>query len=74
MGLVNAIHGLKNSKVTKRQLAEEAIFIEQKMIKESVGCQDQIAAAYGGFNVIKLGPGNKMKIAKLGYHSHTENI
>ena len=66
MGLVNAIHGLKNSKVTKRQLAEEAIFIEQKMIKESVGCQDQIAAAYGGLNVIKLGPGKKMKIAKLG--------
>mgnify|MGYP000018961753 CR=1 FL=1 len=65
VGLVKAIHGLKNSKVTKRQLAEEAIFIEQKMIKESVGCQDQIAAAYGGFNVIKLGPGNKMKIAKL---------
>ena len=65
VGLIKAIHGLKNSKVTKRQLAEEAIFIEQKMIKESVGCQDQIAAAYGGFNVIKLGPGNKMKIAKL---------
>ena len=36
------------------------------MIKESVGCQDQIAAAYGGLNVIKLGPGHSMKIIKLG--------
>ena len=66
VGLVKAIHGLRNARATKRQLAEEAIFIEQKMIKESVGCQDQIAAAYGGLNVIKLGPGHSMKIIKLG--------
>ena len=65
VGLVKAIHGLKNSKVTNRQLAEEAIFIEREMIKEAVGFQDQIAAAYGGINVIKLGPGNKMSINRL---------
>ena len=65
VGLVKAIHGLKNSKVTKRQLAEEAIFIEREMIQEAVGFQDQIAAAYGGLNVIKLGPGNKMSINRL---------
>ena len=74
VGLVKAIHGLRNARATKRQLAEEAIFIEQKMIKESVGCQDQIAAAYGGLNVIKLGPGHSMKIIKLGISFVTGNI
>ena len=40
-------------------LAEEAIYVEQEMINEAVGVQDQITAAYGGINVIKLGPGKK---------------
>lgn len=65
VGLVRAIHGLKNSRISKRQLAEEAIFIEQQMIKEAVGFQDQISASYGGLNVIKLGPGSKMRVSKL---------
>ena len=33
-------------------LAREAIFVEQQLLKETVGCQDQIAAAYGGLNRI----------------------
>jgi D-glycero-alpha-D-manno-heptose-7-phosphate kinase len=40
---------------TKDQLAREAIHIEQNMIKENVGCQDQALAAYGGFNYIEFG-------------------
>ena len=34
----------------KEQLAREAIHVEQNLLKESVGSQDQILAAYGGFN------------------------
>jgi D-glycero-alpha-D-manno-heptose-7-phosphate kinase len=34
----------------KKQLALEAIDVEQNMIRENVGSQDQVAAAYGGFN------------------------
>ena len=62
---MKAIHGLKNSNVSKTQLFQEAIYIEQQMIGEAVGVQDQISAAYGGINVIKLGPGNKIRVSAL---------
>ena len=65
VGLLNAIHGLKNSKVSKHQLAQQAIYVEQEMIGEAVGVQDQISAAFGGINVIRLGPGKKLKISAL---------
>lgn len=54
VGLLNAIHALKGEMVTKRQLASEAIHVEQDMIKENVGSQDQITAAFGGFNKIEF--------------------
>jgi D-glycero-alpha-D-manno-heptose-7-phosphate kinase len=41
--------------VTKRQLAMKAIDIEQNVIKENVGSQDQVAATFGGFNKIEFG-------------------
>lgn len=51
-GLLNALCALRGQMATKRYLAEEAIRIEQDVIKENVGCQDQIWAAYGGLNRI----------------------
>ena len=41
--------------VTKRRLAFDAIHIEQDLIGEPVGSQDQTAAAFGGFNHIEFG-------------------
>lgn len=52
VGLLNAIYALRGKIVSKKQLAEQAIYIEQQIIKETVGSQDQIAAAYGGMNRI----------------------
>lgn len=49
-GLLNAIYALRGQMVTKRALAEETIRIEQEVIAENVGSQDQIWAAHGGFN------------------------
>ena len=54
VGLISAINGLKGKKMTPFELAEGAINIEQKVLKETVGSQDQIAAAYGGFNRINF--------------------
>jgi D-glycero-alpha-D-manno-heptose-7-phosphate kinase len=54
VGLLHAIHGLRGDSVTKSGLASGAIHVEQNVIGENVGSQDQIAAAYGGFNRIEF--------------------
>ncbi len=54
VGLLHSLYALKGEMVSKKQLAKEAIYIEQEMIKEHVGCQDQIIASHGGFNLIKF--------------------
>jgi len=55
VGLINALGGLGGEIRTKRQLALDAMHIEQNLIKENVGSQDQTAAAFGGFNKIEFG-------------------
>ncbi len=52
VGLLNALYSLKGQMQTKRKLAFDAIHVEQDLIGENVGCQDQIAVAFGGFNKI----------------------
>lgn len=52
VGLLNALNGLEGRISSKHQLMRDSIYIEQNMIKEPVGAQDQTAAAYGGFNHI----------------------
>lgn len=54
VGLLNAFHALKGEYCSKKQLALEAIHLERTLCQESGGVQDQIAAAYGGFNRINL--------------------
>lgn len=52
VGLMHALYALKGQMPPKQQLARESIFVEQECIKETVGSQDQVLAAYGGFNHI----------------------
>ena len=52
VGLVHALNGLNGKMVSKRKLAADAIHIEQDLIGEAVGSQDQVAAAFGGMNYI----------------------
>ena len=52
VGFMQIVHALQNKMVSKDQLAKEAIHLEQNILKENVGSQDQISAAYGGFNHI----------------------
>lgn len=54
VGFLNALYALKGKIVSKHQLADEARHIEQKLIPENVGSQDQFHAAFGGFNVIEF--------------------
>lgn len=54
VGLLNAMYALRGIMSTKKQLACEAVHIERDILQENVGVQDQIAAAYGGFNKITI--------------------
>lgn len=54
VGLVNALCALDGRHISKDDLARTAIHIEQKIIKENVGSQDQISATFGGFNRIEF--------------------
>ncbi|TSC92448.1 MAG: D-glycero-alpha-D-manno-heptose-7-phosphate kinase [Candidatus Berkelbacteria bacterium Licking1014_85] len=54
VGLLNAIHALQGKMIAKMDLAKMAIHIEQNILNENVGSQDQIAAAFGGFNKIEF--------------------
>jgi D-glycero-alpha-D-manno-heptose-7-phosphate kinase len=54
VGLLNALYGLKGQMVSKERLANEAIHIEQIVLGERVGVQDQLAAAYGSLNFFDL--------------------
>jgi D-glycero-alpha-D-manno-heptose-7-phosphate kinase len=65
VGLLNSLYALKGHMVDKERLAREAILVEQEMIKENVGCQDQTLAAYGGFNLIEFGGTNHLRVQPL---------
>jgi D-glycero-alpha-D-manno-heptose-7-phosphate kinase len=54
VGLVHALAAMKGRLIAKDELAKDAIHIEQQLIKENVGSQDQVAAAFGGFNRIEF--------------------
>jgi len=58
VGLLNALYAYKNKKKNSYELAMEAINVEQNVIGETVGVQDQIKAAYGGIKVIELSGAN----------------
>ena len=55
VGLLNSLYALKGYMPTKKELANNAIHIEQELIGEHVGSQDQTAAAFGGLNRINFG-------------------
>lgn len=50
VGILNAMHTLFGRNLSKKELALQAIEVEQVILKERVGVQDQLAAAFGGFN------------------------
>lgn len=54
VGMLNAFYALKGKYASKKRLADEAIYLERVLCNEAGGWQDQIAAAYGGFNRINF--------------------
>ena len=54
VGFLHALYALQGTITSKTQLASDAIHVEQNLLKENVGSQDQVAAACGGFNKIEF--------------------
>jgi D-glycero-alpha-D-manno-heptose-7-phosphate kinase len=65
VGMLHSLSALQGKRVTKDWLAQEAIRIEQEVLRENVGSQDQAAAAYGGFNVIHFQNDGSLKVEPL---------
>ncbi len=62
VGLLHCLYALRGIMPSKKQLAMESIHIEQNMIKETVGSQDQVSAAYGGLNLINFSTSGEIDV------------
>ena len=70
VGLIKAINALNGKNISNIELAKKAIFFEQKVLRETVGSQDQVSASIGGFNKI-IFKKNKINVKKI---KTTKNI
>jgi D-glycero-alpha-D-manno-heptose-7-phosphate kinase len=65
VGLLLGLYALKNQMRDKRTLAAEAIHVEQDLLQEAVGAQDQVSAAYGGFNRIDFNKDDAIDVRRI---------
>ena len=65
VGLLHALSVLLGKKPARKWLAKKSITIEREILKETGGYQDQILAAYGGFNSIEFLPNGEFRVERL---------
>ena len=65
VGLINALLTLRGERLSQRELAWKSIELEQHVLKEPVGSQDQMAAAIGGLNVYRFGTDGTIEIEPI---------
>src|SRR3954462_13748384 len=65
VGLLHALHALRGEMPTKMQLARESLHIEQDVLQETVGSQDQVLAAFGGVKHVQFQPDGEINVAPL---------
>lgn len=63
--LLHGLYALKGEMISKRKLASDAIHVEQDIIGENVGCQDQVACSFGGLNRIEFFKNSGFEVEKL---------
>lgn len=61
VGLLKALHAYKGEMIDSQRLAFEAVHVEQNLIKERVGCQDQYTCAFGGMQHLEFLPNFNIK-------------
>src|SRR5580692_2241953 len=65
VGLLLGLYALKGQMRDKHRLAADAIHIEQDLLKEAVGSQDQVCAAYGGLNRVNLNSDGSIEVNRI---------
>ena len=65
VGMLHAAHGMLGHMPSKKQLADEAIYVEQEVIGETVGSQDQYLTAYGGLNYVTFATNDEITVHPL---------
>ncbi len=66
VGLLNLLNNFFLKKnLSKKDLTTESLFLEQQILKEMVGSQDQTIASYGGFNSIKFFRSGNIKVTPI---------
>ena len=65
VGLLNALNAFNNKMISKRELAENAINLEQNILGEAVGSQDQTIASFGGFNLITFNKNRNFEVKEI---------
>lgn len=65
VGALMSLIALKNGRLSHRELAKLAIYIEQEVLSEAVGFQDQILTTYGGFNRIDFHKGGQFTVSPV---------
>jgi D-glycero-alpha-D-manno-heptose-7-phosphate kinase len=65
VGLLLGLYALKNQMRDKHALAVDALHVEQNLIREAVGSQDQVSAAYGGFNRINFNHDDSFEVKRV---------
>ena len=64
-GLLKALHGHRGAMLGNDDVARQAVHVEQVMIGERVGSQDQYACALGGFQHLQFLPSGEVRADPL---------
>lgn len=65
VGLLNVLHALKGEMLSSEELLKQSLYLEQKLLKENVGSQDQTLAVYGGFNKVEFHQDDEISVSPM---------
>jgi D-glycero-alpha-D-manno-heptose-7-phosphate kinase len=65
VSLLHALHSFKGEFLRPLELAYEAIHVERHLLHDRVGCQDQVMAALGGFNLVEFRTEDNIQITRV---------
>ena len=73
VGLMNGLSALKGNYLNKKKITDLALELEQDVLKENVGSQDQIAASFGGLNLIEFNKTINYKVKAIKLNEDVQN-